>query len=86
MQNKGLLTIETTIKDASLLIHFTDTGTGIPKEVQPKIYESFFTTKPAGEGSGLGLGICKRIIDKHDGHIDFTSEPGKTTFIVTLPL
>ena len=64
----------------------TDNGSGIPLDIQPKIYDSFFTTKPAGEGSGLGLGICKRIMDKHNGSIDFTSEPGRTTFIVTLPV
>jgi len=86
MQNKGILTISTTFIDDQLLISFTDTGTGIPLEVQPKIYESFFTTKPAGEGSGLGLGICKRIIDKHNGDIDFSSKIGETTFIVTLPV
>lgn len=86
MQNKGILTIETKVKNDHLLISFTDTGTGIPETVQPKIYDSFFTTKPAGEGSGLGLGICKRIIDKHNGHIDFNSVPGTTTFTVTLAI
>ena len=86
MQNKGVLTIDTKIEKQTITVSITDNGSGIPLDIQPKIYDSFFTTKPAGEGSGLGLGICKRIMDKHDGAIDFTSEPGRTTFIVTLPV
>ena len=86
MQNKGVLTIETQCKEQNIIVSITDNGSGIPSEVQPKIYDSFFTTKPAGEGSGLGLGICKRIMDKHNGSIDFTSEPGRTTFTVIIPV
>jgi len=86
MQNKGVLTIETKLEEQHIIVSITDNGLGIPLEIQPKIYDSFFTTKPAGEGSGLGLGICKRIVDKHHGTIDFTSEPGRTTFMVILPV
>ena len=86
MQNKGTLTIETKQQDGNIIIIITDNGPGIPADVQPKVYDSFFTTKLAGEGSGLGLGICKRIIDMHQGSIDFTSEQGKTSFIITLPI
>ena len=86
MKNKGVLTIKTEQQANNIVVVISDTGQGIPLDVQPKIYDSFFTTKPAGEGSGLGLGICKRIIDKHDGSIEFTSKPGKTTFTVTLPI
>ncbi|MCP4458944.1 MAG: HAMP domain-containing histidine kinase, partial [Cytophagales bacterium] len=51
-----------------------------------KIFDPFFTTKPAGEGTGLGLGIVKKIIDKHEGTIDFESTKGVgTEFIITLP-
>jgi len=86
MQNKGVLTIKTQCEEQNIIVSITDNGSGIPSEVQPKIYDSFFTTKPAGEGSGLGLGICKRIIDKHNGSIDFISEPGRTTFRVVIPV
>ena len=86
MQNKGILTIQTEQQAKNVLVTISDTGLGIPLEAQPKIYDTFFTTKPAGEGSGLGLGICKRIIDKHQGSIEFTSEPGKTSFTVILPI
>ncbi len=85
MENSGSLTIETALQGENIKVTITDSGSGIPEDIQSKIYDSFFTTKPAGEGSGLGLGICQRIIEKHNGSIDFTSEPGKTTFEVILP-
>jgi len=86
MKNKGILTIQTEQQAKNIIVTISDNGSGIPFDIQPKIYDTFFTTKPAGEGSGLGLGICKRIIDKHQGSIRFTSEPGKTSFTVILPI
>ena len=70
----------------AIQISITDTGTGIPEDIQRRIFEPFFTTKAAGEGSGLGLDIVKKIIEKHRGCITVASEPGQTTFTVTLPL
>jgi signal transduction histidine kinase len=67
-------------------ISITDTGQGIPEEIKPKIFEPFFTTKPPGQGSGLGLHIVKKIIDKHSGQIAVESQPGRTQFIVVLPM
>ena len=68
-------------------IRIRDNGTGIPAEVKEKIFNPFFTTKPAGEGTGLGLSMSHDIIVKqHGGRIDVDSEPGVfTEFIVTLP-
>lgn len=86
MNNQGTLKISTRASDKNIIIEFTDNGCGIPLEIQNKVFTSFFTTKPAGEGSGLGLGICKKIIDKHQGDIDFTSKPGQTTFTVSIPI
>tara|TARA_R110001592_G_scaffold60360_5_gene183470 strand:- start:2298 stop:4205 length:1908 start_codon:yes stop_codon:yes gene_type:complete len=86
MQNVGTLTIETRVENNAIVVSMTDDGSGIPKEIQEKVFTSFFTTKPAGEGSGLGLGICKRIIDKHQGDISLVSRPGETTFTITLPI
>jgi signal transduction histidine kinase len=86
MENVGTLTIETFLENNSIIVKITDDGAGIQEDIQEKVFTSFFTTKPAGEGSGLGLGICKRIIDKHEGDISLISEPGKTTFTVTLPI
>lgn len=90
MSNQGSLTISTLHRQSGpfsheLVVNITDTGAGIPENLQEKVWDTFFTTKPAGEGSGLGLGICKRIIDKHNGDISFESEAGRTTFTVVLP-
>lgn len=83
---KGRLELETKIEGTNLIVRVTDDGPGIPKEIQDRVFEPFFTTKPAGEGSGLGLDICKKIIQRHDGEIDFDSRPGRTCFRVRLPL
>lgn len=86
MQYQGELTINAQRSGEELLISFTDTGPGIPPELQSRIFEAFFTTKPAGEGSGLGLHICAQIIARHGGRISVATEPGRTTFTVALPL
>ena len=70
---------------SGIVVEITDSGCGIPDEIKPRIFEPFFTTKPAGEGSGLGLDICKKIIEKHQGKIEVESQPGRTTFRVWLP-
>ena len=70
---------------SGIVVEITDSGGGIPDEIKPRIFEPFFTTKPAGEGSGLGLDICKKIIEKHQGKIEVESQPGRTTFRVWLP-
>jgi two-component system NtrC family sensor kinase len=63
-----------------------DTGPGIPADVRDKIFEPFFTTKPAGEGTGLGLSLCRSIIDGHGGTIGIEPAPGPgTTFAIELP-
>ena len=68
-------------------IRIRDNGTGIPQEVKEKMFNPFFTTKPAGEGTGLGLSMSHDIIVKqHGGKIDVDTEPGIfTEFIITLP-
>jgi len=70
-----------------LVVSIADQGTGIPAEVLPHIFEAFFTTKPQGSGTGLGLEIVHRIVtQKFGGTIEVESEPGNTRFIVRLPL
>jgi signal transduction histidine kinase len=68
-------------------IRIRDNGTGIPQEVKEKMFNPFFTTKPAGEGTGLGLSMSHDIVVKqHGGKIDVNTEPGAfTEFIITLP-
>ncbi|MET4475762.1 ATP-binding protein [Bradyrhizobium sp. F1.13.3] len=70
-----------------LEIRIRDNGTGIPSEVREKMFNPFFTTKPAGEGTGLGLSMSHDIVvNQHGGTIDVNTEPGVfTEFIITLP-
>jgi CheY-like chemotaxis protein len=64
-----------------------DTGPGIPPALQARIFEPFFTTKPPGVGTGLGLPLCRGIIEEHGGTLRVTSHPGQgTTFHVELPM
>jgi C4-dicarboxylate-specific signal transduction histidine kinase len=64
-----------------------DNGCGIPADIREKIFEPFFTTKPIGEGTGLGLGICRSIVEQHGGSIEVASEPGAgSEFRVELPI
>lgn len=90
MKNKGELIISTKridLDNKKVLISVTDTGTGIPTEIQDKIFDAFFTTKREGEGSGLGLDITKKIVEKHNGKVWFETQIGKgTTFFVELPI
>jgi signal transduction histidine kinase len=68
-------------------IRIRDNGTGIPPDIREKIFNPFFTTKPAGEGTGLGLSMSHDIVVKqHGGAIDVVTEPGSfTEVIITLP-
>jgi signal transduction histidine kinase len=70
-----------------LAVSITDHGEGIPADVLPRIFDAFFTTKPQGSGTGLGLDIVHRIVtEKFGGKIEVETEPGKTRFVVRLPV
>lgn len=87
MDYQGKLVLSTRLEKKIAVIQISDTGKGMPEEVQERIFEPLFTTKPIGEGSGLGLSIVKKIIDKHEGDIQVETEPTKgTTFIIRLPI
>ena len=85
MKGKGRLEIRIEQQDEQIIVRITDSGCGIPAEIKDKIFQPFFTTKPMGEGSGLGLDISRKIIDKHHGNITVESSPGCTTFDVMIP-
>jgi signal transduction histidine kinase len=69
-----------------VVVRVTDDGPGIPAEIQGRIFDPFFTTKDVGKGTGLGLDIVRRIVQRHEGEIELESRPGRTEFRVTLPL
>lgn len=82
----GQLKIKTKQEPGNVLIEIRDNGSGIPSEVQPHIFEPFYTTKDVGDGTGLGLDTVLRIVRKHRGNIRFETKPGDTCFQVRLPL
>jgi signal transduction histidine kinase len=84
---KQILEIRTQRQANHARIEIIDNGPGIPCEIQSRLYEPFFTTKPVGQGSGLGLETVRRIVEnRHQGTITFDSHPGRTCFTVCLPL
>jgi signal transduction histidine kinase len=85
MPNGGELRFDSSVQGDTAEIRVSDTGTGIPPELRDKIFRLYFSTK--NKGSGIGLAMTFRIVQLHDGTIDFTSEPGKgTTFLIRLPI
>ncbi|MDR3410441.1 MAG: PAS domain S-box protein [Formivibrio sp.] len=87
IQDKGTITLRTGRTDDAVWIEVEDTGEGIPPENLKRIFEPFFTTKPIGKGTGLGLSVSYGIIQKHHGHIEAHSIPGKgSTFRIVLPI
>ncbi|HIK29789.1 MAG TPA: CBS domain-containing protein [Oscillatoriales cyanobacterium M59_W2019_021] len=86
MKNQGIISIDVRHQDDSILVGLTDTGSGISQEILPLIFDMFYTTKKIGEGSGMGLYLVQKIIDKHSGEIRVESEPGRTEFTIVLPI
>ena len=87
MEHKGTLTLGLE-RDADMVrVSVTDTGSGIEPALRERIFDAFFTTKAAGEGTGLGLDIVRKIVHKHGGRIELESEVGRgSTFTVVLPI
>ena len=87
IEERGTITIRTGQQGDEVWVEVADTGKGIAPEYLKKIFAPFFTTKPVGQGTGLGLSLSCGIIQKHHGRIEVQSEPGKgTTFRVWLPI
>ncbi len=87
MGRRGVLTLRTRITSSDMVqIDVCDNGPGMSEEQLGKIFDPFYTTKPVGKGSGMGLSICYRIIENHGGTITVNSKPGKgAIFTITLP-
>jgi signal transduction histidine kinase len=88
MNGSGTLTVRTMLQREGLIrVEIGDDGPGIPKDIVDRIFTPFFTTKPFGVGTGLGLDLAWRIVvEKHHGNLRVESEPGNTRFIIFLPL
>jgi two-component system NtrC family sensor kinase len=85
MKYSGNLWIEGKVSDRYITLSFSNDGPRIPKEVMARIFEPFYTTKPIGEGSGMGLSMVFNIVAGLNGSIEVESNDVKTTFLITLP-
>lgn len=85
---KPEVSVSVDTKEDNILITITDNGEGMNDEVKQRLYENFYTTKPIGQGTGLGMGIVRDIIEnKHSGKVSFESTEGQgTTFSFTIPI
>ncbi|AXF05489.1 cyclic nucleotide-binding protein (plasmid) [Paraburkholderia hospita] len=87
MSGKGEIVVRTYREMDEAVVEFTDNGTGIADDVMPHLFEPFFSTKPPGQGTGLGLDISyQTVVNRHRGALLVSSRPGQTTFQVRLPL
>lgn len=87
MGGNGVIVLRTYIEDHNVVVEITDNGPGIPEYLLTRIYEPFFTTKPPGSGTGLGLHISHDIIaNRHHGQLLVKSKPGETVFKAMLPI
>ena len=85
---KPQISIKTSMADGEITISISDNGEGMSELVKQRLYENFFTTKPIGQGTGLGMGITRDIVEnKHHGRLAFESTQGEgTTFTITIPV
>ncbi|MCC7429398.1 response regulator [bacterium] len=86
-QSDSSISIRCFEENENLVVEVTDSGPGMPEEVQKSIFNPFFTTKAEGQGTGLGLAICEKIIEEHRGKIKVESKIGfGTKFVITIPI
>lgn len=84
---KGKITVTSHREGSEVIIAISDTGTGIPAEIQDRIFDPFFTTKEVGKGTGQGLSIAYSVVKKHGGSLTFETRSGQgTTFFIRLPI
>jgi signal transduction histidine kinase len=86
LEKNGSLTIQTSCDDKNIRVFIIDNGRGIPQEIMSRIFDPLFTTKKIGEGTGIGLDIVSRVVKRHHGDIKVTSEPGRTEFLICIPI
>jgi signal transduction histidine kinase len=82
----GVIVLRAQSEDEHVVVEVEDNGPGIAPEVRDRVFEAFYTTKPPGQGTGLGLDtVYAIVVHQHRGTVAVDSEPGRTTFTVTLP-
>jgi two-component system sensor histidine kinase HydH len=84
MPEGGQLVLGTSVRDGELLVEISDTGSGIPTEIQQDLFKPYFSTK--ARGTGMGLPLSQKVISQHGGRIELRTGPQGTTFSITLPL
>jgi len=82
----GRITLRTRRLGERVCVEIGDNGPGIPPDLQARVFDAFFTTKPVDQGTGLGLDIAQRIVVRHHGELRLESHPGETRFQVLLPI
>ncbi|MBV8465337.1 MAG: PAS domain-containing sensor histidine kinase, partial [Burkholderiales bacterium] len=87
IEGYGKIWIRTRVAETEVCVEIEDTGRGIQPDHLSRIFDPFFTTKDVGKGTGLGLSLSYGIVQKHGGHIEVASEPGRgTRFTIYLPV
>jgi two-component system NtrC family sensor kinase len=86
LEQPGTVTVETLDEGDAVVVRVSDTGSGVPQDVQQRVFDPFFTTRPTGQGTGMGLAVCRGIVSRHGGDISLESTVGHgTTVSVRLP-
>ncbi|MCB0661288.1 MAG: GHKL domain-containing protein [Saprospiraceae bacterium] len=86
MDHDGILTLKVAKERNYITVCIGDNGPGIPEEIINQIFDPFFTTKEVGKGTGMGLEVVRKMVEHHKGKIEVKSQPGNTTFKVSLPI
>ena len=84
--DSGRVEVLANLEGRRVVVRVVDNGSGIPAQIRERIFDPFFSTKPVGQGTGLGLDIVRRLVRHNDGEISVESQPGRTEFRVVLPL
>ncbi|MCA9502214.1 MAG: two-component sensor histidine kinase, partial [Myxococcales bacterium] len=83
----GRISIRTSVRDERVVVEISDDGGGIPEEIRERIFDPFFTTKQVGRGTGQGLAIARKVVERHGGELRCVSSVGVgTTFTIELPI
>jgi len=87
MAGKGAIVLDCQRAGRKVMVTVSDEGPGIPKENRRKVFDPFFTTKPVGQGTGLGLSVCRSIVESFNGTLELapTTAGEGAKFVITLP-